>query len=128
MQSGIYTYPGTGRIVYGTDFAAAIADEVKRVGARRVYVLGSGTLESTTDAERQAWVSEALGRPGESAADVVSALIAELGLPQTLRDVGLPADKLDLIAENSMYDKLIHTNPRKIDGPATVRQLLDAAW
>lgn len=80
------------------------------------------------NAERQTWLSEALGRPGEPAADVVGALIAELGLPQTLRDVGLPADMLDLIAENSMYDRLIHTNPRKIDGPATVRQLLEAAW
>jgi maleylacetate reductase len=80
------------------------------------------------NAARQAWVSEALGYPGQPAADVVGALIAELGLPRTLRDVGLPADLLDVIAENSMHDKLIHTNPRKIDGPATVRQLLDAAW
>ncbi|HEV2611912.1 MAG TPA: iron-containing alcohol dehydrogenase [Noviherbaspirillum sp.] len=80
------------------------------------------------NAERQAWVSEALGRRGEPAADVVATLIAELGMPQTLRDVGLKEDLLDLIAQNAMHDRLIHTNPRKIDGPATVRQLLDAAW
>jgi maleylacetate reductase len=35
---------------------------------------------------------------------------------------------LDTIAEKAMHDRLIHTNPRKIDGPATVRKLLDAAW
>jgi len=27
-----------------------------------------------------------------------------------------------------MHDRWVHTNPRKIDGPATVRTLLDAAW
>jgi maleylacetate reductase len=27
-----------------------------------------------------------------------------------------------------MHDRWVHTNPRKIDGPATVRILLDAAW
>ena len=78
--------------------------------------------------ERQKLVSEALGRPGEPAADVIGALIAELGLPRTLRDVGVRAEMLDRIAEESMHDRWIHTNPRKIDGPAVVRQLLDVAW
>ena len=80
------------------------------------------------NAERQKLVSEALGRPGEPAADVLAALIADLGLPRTLRDAGVSADLLDRIAEESMHDRWVHTNPRKIDGPATVRQLLDAAW
>jgi len=55
-------------------------------------------------------------------------LIAELGLPRTLRAVNVSADMLDRIAEESMHDRGIHTNPRKIEGPAIVRQLLDAAW
>lgn len=80
------------------------------------------------NAERQAWVSEALGAPGRPAADVVAELIADLGLPRTLRDVGLSADMLDQIAEAAMHDRLVHTNPRKISGPAVVRELLDAAW
>jgi maleylacetate reductase len=33
-----------------------------------------------------------------------------------------------VIAEHAMHDRWVHTNPRKIDGPATVRTLLDAAW
>ena len=80
------------------------------------------------NAHRQGWVSETLGRPGEAAAEVVGDLIAELGLPRTLREVGVKHDQLDLIAEHAMLDRLIHSNPRKIDGPVVVRSLLDAAW
>jgi maleylacetate reductase len=78
--------------------------------------------------ERQALVSEALGEPDAPAADVVAALIADLGLPGRLRDVGVKPEQFDAIAEHSMHDRWVHTNPRKIDGPATVRMLLDAAW
>jgi maleylacetate reductase len=80
------------------------------------------------NAKRQKLVSEALGRPDEPAAEVLAALIADLGLPHTLRDVGVSADLLDRIAEESMHDRWIHANPRKIDAAATVRRLLDAAW
>jgi len=80
------------------------------------------------NADKQARVSEALGHPDEPAADAVGALISGLGLPTRLRDVGVREDQLDLIARNSMHDRWIHTNPRKIDGPAVVRALLDAAW
>ena len=74
-------------------------------------------LQRAVNAERQAWVSEALGRPGMPAADAVAELIADLGLPGTLRDVGVKAEQLDRIAEESMHDRWVHTNPRKIDGP-----------
>ena len=80
------------------------------------------------NAARQAWVSEALGRPGATAADAVAALIADLELPSTLRAVGVRPDQLDVIAEGSMHDRWVHTNPRPIDGPSAVRALLDAAW
>jgi maleylacetate reductase len=80
------------------------------------------------NAERQKWVSEALGRPNETAGDAVAALIAGLGLPATLRDVGVKPEQLDGIAVGSMHDRWVHTNPRRIDGPPAVRALLDAAW
>ncbi len=85
-------------------------------------------FNAAVNAERQALVSEAMGRPGEPAADVVAALIAGLGLPGRLRDVAVKPEQLDRIAELSMHDRWIHTNPRKIDGPAVIRELLDAAW
>ncbi len=80
------------------------------------------------NADKQARVSEALGRPEVPAADAVAELIAGLGLPTRLRDVGVAPEQLDVIAEGSMHDRWVHTNPRKIDGPAVIRTLLDAAW
>ncbi|HTT81662.1 MAG TPA: iron-containing alcohol dehydrogenase [Stellaceae bacterium] len=85
-------------------------------------------FNAAVNADRQALVSEALGRPGVPAADAVAALIAGLGLPQRLRDVGVKPEQLDRIAELSMHDRWVHTNPRTIDGPAVVRELLDEAW
>ncbi len=85
-------------------------------------------FNAAVNADRQAMVSEAMGRPGTDAADAVAGLIADLGLPRTLREVGVRADQLDTIAANAMHDRWIHTNPRKIEGPPTVRTLLDAAW
>ena len=52
----------------------------------------------------------------------MAALIADLGLPGTLRGVGVKAEQLDAIARQSMHDRWVHTNPRKIDGPPVVRQ------
>jgi maleylacetate reductase len=85
-------------------------------------------FNAAVGSERQALVSDALGHPGVPAGDVVAALVAGLGLPVRLRDVGVEPEQLDHIAELSMHDRWIHTNPRKIDGPAVIRQLLDAAW
>ena len=80
------------------------------------------------NAARQAMVSEALGQPMVKAADAIAGLIARLGLPGTLRAVGVKAEQMDAIAKQSMHDRWVHTNPRKIDGPPAIRQLLDAAW
>ncbi|WP_428489625.1 iron-containing alcohol dehydrogenase [Rhodopila sp.] len=78
--------------------------------------------------ERQKWVSEALGHKDKAAGEAVAELIALLGLPATLRDVGVKPEQLDAIASGSMHDRWVHTNPRKIDGAPAVRALLDAAW
>ncbi len=83
----------------------------------------AGRMPSARRWSARRWAGRAM-----PAADVVAALIAGLGLPGRLRDVGVKPEQLDRIAELSMHDRWIHTNPRKIDGPAVVRELLDAAW
>jgi maleylacetate reductase len=73
-------------------------------------------------------VSEALSRAGEDADRTVGDLIADLGMPRRLRDVAVAREQLDAIAEHAMHDPWVHSNPRPIDGPATVRALLEEAW
>jgi maleylacetate reductase len=85
-------------------------------------------FNQSINGSQQKLVSEALGEPHKPACDVVSDLVAQLGLPSTLREVGVKAEMLDLIAQNSMHDRLIHSNPRKIHGPEDVRSILEAAW
>jgi maleylacetate reductase len=66
--------------------------------------------------------------PNKDAADAVSDLVKSLGLPTRLRDVGIKQNDLKLVAENSMKDKWIHTNPKKISTEADVMSILESAW
>jgi maleylacetate reductase len=76
------------------------------------------------NAERQALVSEAMGQPGKDAADVLDRFIRGLGLPRSLRDVRVSPEHFDTIAEQAMRTPWIPRNPRKIDTPAQVREIL----
>jgi maleylacetate reductase len=77
---------------------------------------------------RHELISEAMGEPGAEAADLVARLIEGLALPRTLREVNLTSDaQLDAVAQAAMHDPWIRTNPRSIDGPEVVRQILLSA-
>jgi maleylacetate reductase len=76
------------------------------------------------NAERQALVSAAMGHPGKDAGDVLDSFIRELGLPRSLQDVRIGPEHFDRIAEQAMGTPWIPRNPRKIDGPAQVREIL----
>ena len=82
----------------------------------------------SVNADRQNLVSAAFGRPDDDAGGLVADLVRKLELPARLRDVGVTREQLDLVARNSMHDKAIATNPRKIRGPEDVREILDRAW
>jgi maleylacetate reductase len=76
------------------------------------------------NAERQALVSEAMGQPGKDAADVLDGFIRGLGLPRSLQDVRIGPEHFEAIAEQAMATPWIPRNPRKIDGPAKLREIL----
>jgi maleylacetate reductase len=79
------------------------------------------------NAERQALVSAAMGHPGKDAGDVLDAFIRGLGLPRSLRDVGIGQEHFDRIAQQAMATPWIPRNPRKIDTPDQVREILELA-
>jgi maleylacetate reductase len=76
------------------------------------------------NAGRQALVSEAMGQPGKDAADVLDRFIRGLGLPRSLQEVRVGSEHFEAIAEQAMRTPWIPRNPRKIDTPAQVREIL----
>ena len=81
----------------------------------------------SANAERQAIVAAAMGHPGKDASDVLDALIRGLGMPRTLRDVGVTKESFEVIAGQSMATPWVPRNPRRIEGPAQIREILDMA-
>jgi maleylacetate reductase len=59
MRAGNLTFQAIERIVYGRPAAEALREEAKQIGAKRVFLLASGTMNRTTD--EVARVREALG-------------------------------------------------------------------
>ncbi len=80
------------------------------------------------NSNRQADIAGALGQPNVSAGDALDKLISGLGMPRTLRDVGITEDQLPLLAENCMLDTWTFSNPRKIRSPEQVMEILRAAF
>src|SRR5450631_2216362 len=78
----------------------------------------------TANAERQALVAAAMGHPGKDAADLLDDFIRSLGMPRSLQDVRVGPEHFDRIAEQAMGTPWIPRNPRKIDSPAQVREIL----
>lgn len=62
-----------------------------------------------------------------SAGDVVAAYVKALGMPTSLMDVGIGEESLDKLAENSMTDRNIASNPVRIDKAEQVREILQLA-
>ena len=79
------------------------------------------------NAETQARISDAMGRPGMAAADAVSELILDLGLPTRLSEVGVGAEQFELVANNALLARWVHTNPRRIASADDVLGILRAA-
>jgi maleylacetate reductase len=76
---------------------------------------------------RQRLVAEAMGHPGEDAADVLDAFIAGLDMPRRLSAVGIGPESFDRIAEGAMHTPWVPRNPRPIAGPEQLIEILALA-
>jgi maleylacetate reductase len=79
-------------------------------------------------APQLAEVAMALGNAKRPAADQLEELIARLGLPTRIGQLGIERSRLPAIAEKGMAIPWVRTNPRKIDRVEQVVQILEAAW
>jgi alcohol dehydrogenase class IV len=79
------------------------------------------------NAERQALVAAAMGQPGEDAGEALDALISGLGMPRRLGAVQIGPESFVRIAEEAMETPWVPRNPRRIDSPAQLREILELA-
>jgi maleylacetate reductase len=76
---------------------------------------------------RQDLVSAAMNHAGEDAGDVLDRFIGALGMPRSLGAVGIGPERFDVIAAAAMHTPWVPRNPRRIDAPAQVREILELA-
>lgn len=88
-------------------------------------------------AAEQALIAEALGadargipaeEAGLAAADEVAALNTRLGLPLTLKEVGVPHDDLEQCAQVALSDGAVLYNGRAVFEPGEILGVLEKAW
>ena len=77
--------------------------------------------------ERQKRIAAAFGRPGDDAGDAADDFITGLGMPRSLKEVGIGRDQLRALAEASMHDFWTRTNPRPLNSPDDVMEVLEMA-
>ena len=86
---------------------------------------------------RQAWIAEAMGvdiaglAPEAAAAagrEAVRRLIADLELPQRLRDVGVTPQDFAALAADALEDLIVASNPRPVRDVGEVEALLASAY
>ena len=82
-------------------------------------------------------VALALGQPGEGGTELslalrgataVSDLVRRLGLPQRLRDVGVPQAGLEAVARDAFPRSAVKANPKPIASEAQLLEVLTQAW
>jgi maleylacetate reductase len=81
----------------------------------------------SVNAARQELVAAAMGRPGADAGEALHDLIAGLGMPRSLSAVKIGPENFPRIAEQAMGTPWVPRNPRRIEGPAQVREILELA-
>jgi alcohol dehydrogenase class IV len=77
--------------------------------------------------ERQKRISAAFGRPNDDAGDAADDFITGLGMPRSLKEVGIGRDQLRALADASMHDFWTRTNPRPLNSPDDVMEVLEMA-
>lgn len=78
--------------------------------------------------DRQAVVAQAMGKPDETLADIVTGIVVNLGLPARLRDAGVRHDQISAIAKVALANPYVGTNIRPIDSEHAMTKLIETAF
>lgn len=82
----------------------------------------------STVGDRFRSLAEVLGDAEADPADLLAQYIRELGLPGRLRDVGIEQQSFRELAKKAMANPWVRSNPRRLDDPKQVEEILRLAW
>ena len=111
--------------------------DVPHGDANAIMLPHSMRFNAEASADRQALIARAMGidTSGMSdydaalaAADAVEDLRDSLGLPNRLRDVGVPEEGLELIASATLQDRSLATNPTPVTDAGPIMSVLRSSW
>ena len=77
--------------------------------------------------DRQKLVAALMGNPELSASDAVKALAHALDLPTDLAAIGIDPSQFRAIAEHTLHDRGVRSNPRPIKGAGDILEILELA-
>ena len=69
--------------------------------------------------------ARSVNTPKSDLGDILDALIRDLGMPRSLKDVGVGRDQLDVLAINSLHDRWCQTNPLPLKEKEQVLEILE---
>ncbi|TAQ90186.1 hypothetical protein B7494_g1483 [Chlorociboria aeruginascens] len=96
-------------------------------GDEKVKALQKKVLEVFLGEEivEEVLTKRGIKRETADAGDVVGAVVSELGMPRTLKDVGVGRDLLDKLADSSLKDAWLETNPVPLREKKQVLEILE---
>ncbi len=105
-------------------------DHVDQGVASAVLLVHGLRFNRPATADGQARLAALLGlaASAEGLESWVDGFLARLGFPRRLRELGVPEADLPALAEAAMHDFFLQGNPRRVENPAELVDLLQAAW
>ena len=82
----------------------------------------------SANADRQAKAATIIGTTGPKLADTILSFARQLGVPTSLRAVGIKREQLPDIAAKSLRDPPMRTNPRPVSSAEQITEILELAW
>ena len=77
------------------------------------------------DVARERFEARGLEEGKADLGDLIDVIVRELGMPRSLKEVGIGREKFEALAVNSLEDKCTQANPAKIDKKEQVLEILD---
>ena len=83
---------------------------------------------AAANGERQKALADAMGAPGREVSDLIKELVVGLDQPVTLRAAGIKREDLPELAKRALEYQPVQLNPRPINTPQDVMEILELAW